>query len=51
MPRPKCPCGKVLTAAQIAVAASRGRAAKYCSPLCRERYNKREQRAKAKEQI
>jgi hypothetical protein len=47
--RPRCPCGKALTAEQIAVAKSRGRLAKYCSPPCRTKYAQREQRAKKRD--
>jgi hypothetical protein len=45
----KCPCGKRLTERQIAVAESRGAEAKYCCPKCRDKYGKRERRAKGKD--
>jgi predicted nucleic acid-binding Zn ribbon protein len=39
-------CGKRLTPEQVAVAASRGTEARYCSTTCRSTAAKRRQRAK-----
>jgi hypothetical protein len=41
-------CRKRLAAAQVAVAASRGKEALYCSSTCRETAKKRRQRATPK---